>query len=57
MDVRHQSSAIGIIMLGEDIHPWYATKGGNPKPATISEATNNKKTNKLLIPATIPDDR
>ena len=36
MDIRHQSSAICIIMLGgEDTHPWSATKVGNPIPATI----------------------
>ena len=36
MDLRHQSSAMCIIMLGgEDTHPWSATKKGNPIPATI----------------------
>ena len=31
MDLRHQSSAMCIIMLeGEDTHPWSATKVGNP---------------------------
>ena len=29
MDLRHQSSAMCIIMLGgEDTHPWSATKVG-----------------------------
>ena len=37
MDLRHQSSAMCIIMLegGEDTHPWSATKVGDPIPATI----------------------
>ena len=36
MDLRHQSSAMCIIMLGgEDTHPWSATKVRNPIPATI----------------------
>ena len=39
MDLRHQSSAMRIIMLGgEDTHPWSATKVGTatkPIPATI----------------------
>ena len=36
MDLRHQSSAMCIMMLGgEDTHPWSATKVGNPIPATI----------------------
>ena len=36
MDLRHQLSAMCIIMLGgEDTHPWSATKVGNPIPATI----------------------
>ena len=36
MDLRHQSSAMCIIMLGgEDTHPWSATKVWNPIPATI----------------------
>ena len=36
MDLRHQSSAMCIIMLGgEDTDPWSATKVGNPIPATI----------------------
>ena len=36
MDLRHQSSAMCIIMLGgEDRHPWSATKVGNPIPATV----------------------
>ena len=36
MDLRHQSIAMCIIMLGgEDTHPWSATKVGNPIPATI----------------------
>ena len=26
IDLRHQSSAMCIIMLGEDTHPWSATK-------------------------------
>ena len=37
MDLRHQSSAMCIIMLGgEDTHLWSATKVGNPIPAIIS---------------------
>ena len=35
MELRHQSSAMCIIMLGVDTHPWSATKVGNPIPATI----------------------
>ena len=51
MDLRHQSSAMCIIMLGEDTHPWSATKVGNPIPATI--LVTKKTTNKLLKPATM----
>ena len=36
MDLRHQSKAMCIIMLGgKDTHPWSATKVGDPIPATI----------------------
>ena len=36
MDLRHQSSTMCIIMLGEkDTHPLSATKVGNPIPVTI----------------------
>ena len=36
MNLRHQSSAVCIIMLGgEDTHPWSATKVGDPIRATI----------------------
>ena len=36
MDLRHQSSATCIIVLGgEDTHLWSATKIGNPIPTTI----------------------
>ena len=36
MDLRHQSSAMCIIMLGgEDTHPWSATNVGNPIRATF----------------------
>ena len=36
MDLRHQSSAMCIIMLGgEDTHPWSATNVGNHILATI----------------------
>ena len=36
MDLRHQSSAMCIIMLGgEDTHPWSAKNVGNPILATI----------------------
>ena len=36
MDLRHQSRAMCIIMLGgEDTHPWSATNVANPIPATI----------------------
>ena len=36
MDLRHQSSAMCIIMFGgEDTHPWSATKVGDPISATI----------------------
>ena len=36
MDLRHQSNAMCIIMLGGDgTHPWFATKVGNPIPATV----------------------
>ena len=46
MDLRHQSSAMCIIMLGgEDTRPWSATKVGNPIPATIPVAKiNNQQT-------------
>ena len=51
MDLRHQSSAMCIIMLGgEDTHPWSATKVGNPIPATIP-VDQKQKNNKLLKPA------
>ena len=44
MDLRHQSSAMCIIMLGEeDTHPWSATKVGNPTPATILVAKRNNQ--------------
>ena len=44
MDLRHQSSAMSIIMLeGEDTHPWSATKVGNPIPATITVAKRNNQ--------------
>ena len=56
MDLRHQSSAMGIITLGgEDPHPWSATNVGNPILATIP--VTKITTNKLLIPATIAVDR
>ena len=52
MDLRHQSSAMCIIMLGgDDTHPRSATKKGNPIPATIP--VTKKTTNKLLKPATM----
>ena len=42
MDLRHQSSAMCIIMLrGEDTHPWSTTEVGNPIPATIPVAKRN----------------
>ena len=45
MDLRHQSSAMCIIMLGgEDTHQWSATNVGNPILATIP-VTSNKNTN------------
>ena len=51
MDLRHQSSAMCIIMLGgEDTHPWSATKVGNP----IVAKRNNQQ---ILIPATIAVDQ
>ena len=44
MDLRHQSSAMCIIMLGgEDTHPWSATKKGNPIPATIPVTKKNNQ--------------
>ena len=44
MDLRHQSSAKCIIMLGgEDTHPWSATKVGNPIPATIPVTKRNNQ--------------
>ena len=48
MDLRHQSSAMCIIMLGgEDTHPWSAAKVGNPIPATIPVTKrNNQQTGK-----------
>ena len=52
MDLRNQSSAMCIIMLGgEDTHPWSATKVGDPIPATIPVTI--KTTNRLLKPATM----
>ena len=52
INLRHQSSAMCIIMLGgEDTHPWSATKVGNSIPATIP--VTKKTTNKLLKPATM----
>ena len=52
MDLRHQSSAMCIIMLGgEDTHPWSATKVGNPIPASTPEA--KKTTSKLLLSSII----
>ena len=55
IDLRHQSSAMSIIMLGgEDTHPWSATKVGNPVPATIPVDQYQKKTNNNpLKPATM----
>ena len=35
MDLRHQSSAMCIIILGKDTHPWSATNVGNSILATI----------------------
>ena len=49
MDLRHQTSAMCIIMLGgeggerEDTHTWSATKVGNPIPATIPVAKRNNQ--------------
>ena len=44
MDLRHQSSAMCIIMLrGEDTHPWSATKKWNPIPATIKVTKKNNQ--------------
>ena len=44
MDLRHQSSAMCIIMLGgEDTHPWSTTKVGKPIPATIPVAKRNNQ--------------
>ena len=60
MDLRHQSSAMCIIMLGgKDTHLSSATKVGNPIPAAIQvdHQYQNETTNKLLIPATIAVDR
>ena len=54
MGLHHQSSAMCIIMLrGKDTHSWSATKVGNPIPATIPVDQYQKKTNKLLKPATM----
>ena len=53
MDLRHQSSAMCIIMLGgEDTHPWSALNMENPILATIP--VTKIPINKLLIPANIP---
>ena len=60
MDLRHQSSVMCVIMLGgEDTHPWSAAKGGDsiPAPISVDREQQRKKTNKLLLPATIPVDR
>ena len=44
MDLRHQLSAMCIIMLGgEDTHPWSATNVGNPILATIPVTKNNNQ--------------
>ena len=51
MDLRHQSSAMCIMLGGEDTHPRSATKVGDPIPATIP--TTKKTTNRLLKPATM----
>ena len=46
MDLRHQSSAMCIIMLGgEDTHPWSATKVVNPIPATLPVTKKKQPTN------------
>ena len=46
MDLRHQSSAICVIMLGEeDTHTWSATKGGKHIPVTLSRPVETKKRN------------
>ena len=46
MNLRHQSSAMCIIMLGgEDTHPWSATKVRNPIPATIPITKKKQPTN------------
>ena len=53
MDLRHQSSAMYIIMLGgEDTHPRSATEVGNPVQATIPVDQEQKKqpTNYLCQP-------
>ena len=45
MDLRHQSSAISIIMLeGEDTHPLSATKVAKNLPATFPVTKNNHQT-------------
>ena len=44
MDLRHQSSAMCIIMLGgENTHPWSATKVENPILATIPVPKKNNQ--------------
>ena len=65
MDLRYYLFAIYVIMLGGGkTHPWSATKGETHIPATIPVAkkttqTNKAllKTNKLLIPTTISENR
>ena len=48
MDLRHQSSAMCVIMLGgEDSHPWSAKKGSE---------INDEGLLILLMPANIPVD-
>ena len=43
MDLRHQSSAMCIMLGGEDTHPWPATKTGNLIPATIPVTKKNNQ--------------
>ena len=44
MDLRHQSSAMCIMLGGEDTHPLSATKVGDPIPATIPVTKNQQAT-------------
>ena len=53
MDLRHQSSAMCIIIMGgEDTYPLFATSVENPIPATIPVTKkNNQPTHAIHYPS------